>query len=141
MSIPMSSSSVLAAPDREFEIRSASRDDIEAYLGELADQVDEADIALAGDKAIGMGGFARKHGRLWVFLDVEPAARRFGFRIVRALLRRLHDRNETVFIQCDGDYAIRFLKLLGFEPTDETITDMRNGTTNLRIWQWRNWQL
>jgi hypothetical protein len=124
-----------------FTIRRADRRDIEAYFDDLSDHVEEADIALAGDEVVGMGGFSRKHGRLWVFLNVEPSARRFGFRIARALMRRLRARNETVFIQCDGDYAARFLKLLGFKPTDEMITDMRDGTTNLRIWQWRNSQL
>jgi hypothetical protein len=125
------------------EIRPASIKEAEAFLGEFLCEWEEIEAAIVGNEIVGMGGFARHHShdRLWVFLNVMPEARAYGFQIVRRMMRKLHEKNETVFVQCDGEYAVRFLRLLGFEPTDEMITDMRNEGNFLRIWKWQSWQL
>lgn len=125
----------------DLEIRPATDAETEAFLGDVACHSEDAEAAVIAGEIVGMGGFARQHDRLWVFLNVRQEAKRHGFRIVRRLMRRLHEKNETVFIQCDGDYAVRFLRLLGFEPTNEVITDMRDEGNFLRIWKWQNWQL
>jgi hypothetical protein len=122
-------------------VRPATRAEIEAYHDDLSCHVEDAGVALYNGEIIAMGGFARKHDRIWVTLDLEDSARRFGLRLVRAMQRGLRARGETVFIQCDGDHAERLLRILGFVPTDEAITDMRDGKTFLRIWKWQNWQL
>lgn len=134
----------MAATDVDLVIRPVSTEEAEAFLGEFLCHWEDVEAAIVRGEIVGMGGFARlhdRHDRLWVFLNVMPGAKKHGFRIVRRLMRKLHERNETVFIQCDGDYATRFLRLLGFEPTDEMITDMRDESNSLRVWKWQNWQL
>ena len=136
----------MVAPDNagKLEIRPASTEEAETFLGEFQCHWEEIEAAIVVGEIVGMGGFARHpdhRERLWVFLNVMPEARMYGFRIVRRLMRKLHEKNETVFIQCDGDYAMRILRMLGFEPTDEMITDMRNEGNYLRIWKWQSWQL
>jgi hypothetical protein len=123
-----------------FSIRRATRGEIEAFLDDCAEHADEADAAVLNGRIIAMGGFSTKGSRRFVFLNFTGEARRYGYRITRALLRRLRARGETVFIQCDGDYADRFLRFLGFTPTDEMMTDMRDGITQLRVYQWQSSQ-
>lgn len=125
----------------DLQIRPAGRDEIAGFLGECAGHAEEADAAVLDGEIIAMGGFSSKDGRRFVFLNFTAEARRFGYRIARAMLRKLHEKNQTVFIQCDGDYAEKFLRFLGFTPTDELMTDMRDGTTQLRVWAWQSWQL
>ena len=134
----------MSIPMNKLEIRPASTEEAETFLGEFLCHWEEVEAAIVDSEIVGMGGFARlhdHHDRLWAFLNVMPGARMNGFRIARRLMRKLHDRNETVFIQCDGDYATRLLRLLGFEPTDEVIADMRDEANFLRVWKWQSWQL
>ena len=128
----------MLTPTSDLEIRAATPVEIAAYHDDLAKHVIEADVAIVGNRIVGMGGFCELDGRHWVVLNVEPEARLYGVRIVRSLLRKLHTVERTVFIQCDGGRAERLVRLLGFVPTDEFITDMRTETTQLRIWKWPN---
>lgn len=126
----------------ECEVRPATADEIEVYLGKFASVVATAQVALAGGAVRAIGGLANEAetGRVWGFLNVKDGAERFGVRVVRALLRGLKDWNGTVFVQCDElPSAERLLNVLGFKPTDETRLDAERGEPKvLRVWTWQN---
>jgi hypothetical protein len=94
-------------------------------------------IASHEGKDVAMGGFFKWGDRLWAVFDVKPDAKACGVTVVRAVLKALHDRNETVFVQCGENTfptAKKLLHLLGFEQTDEVFND-------LRVYKWQSWQL
>jgi hypothetical protein len=128
----------MSIPTSEFRIRAATPDEIAEFQSQYdhdAPTVLEMDLAERGQEILAMGGFASKHGRVWAVLTVMDGAERYGVRLVRRVLQRLRAHGETVYVQCDGDYAERLLKLLGFMPTNEVTVDA-DGQTQLRIWQW-----
>lgn len=124
--------------------RDASEADIYAITGPRAADIPKAKLMLRGQSVIGMGGIAKLHDgdpRLWAWLDVVPMTARDGLAAVRTIRAFLHELNQDVYLQCDGDFAERMLRLLGFEPTDETKTDYRTGMTQKGVWIWRHWPL
>src|SRR5262245_5751750 len=111
-------------------IRPATAADIAAFYG----AVQSLHVAMAAGRPVALGGFVEEEGRLWVFLDVRDGAAAHGAAIVRALRRELREANRTVFAPCNAGRfprAQRLLRLLGFEPTEETRHDMR-------VWKWQN---
>jgi hypothetical protein len=130
------------------EIRLATRDEINGFVPRIyAHLVDEAYGAFEGGaRCVGMAGFAvdpddpltgsflaSDLARRWAFMDVKPEAKAAGYRILRAISRRLHEVNRTVRVQCgDSPKAERLLRAMSFEPTSET----KNGA---RVWVWQSW--
>jgi hypothetical protein len=111
-------------------IRPATAADIAAFYG----AVQSLHVAMVAGRPVALGGFVEEEGRLWVFLDVRDGAAAHGASIVRALRRELRQANRTVFAPCNAGRfprAERLLRLLGFEPTEETRHDMR-------VWTWQN---
>ena len=68
--------------------------------------------------------------------ELKPDAR---LDIVRRLRGALREMGRTVYIQHDSELpnSEKFLRVLGFEPTNEIKRDLRNTGKMLRIWQWR----
>lgn len=126
-------------------IRPATPEEFAALCGPVEVDAIDAMAAVRDGAVVAIGGTATKDGRTWVFLDVTPAARTAGLDILRALKRGLHDRNETVFCQCNARMhasAERLMRWLGFEPTEEYRIDRRAADgAQLRIWTWQNWPL
>jgi len=106
------------------EIRAATAHDIAAFYGTAQDLY----VAIVDGRPVVLGGFFEEDGRLWAFLDVKDGAEAHGIRIVRTLRRALREANHTVFAPCNaGEFprAEHLLRLLGFEPTEETRHNMR----------------
>jgi hypothetical protein len=82
---------------------------------------------------VAVGGIAEDDGRWWAFADFLPGAPRKA--IYKACARGLRDLvnegwSEVYAKQGPYDTAPRFLRHLGFEPTEEFSNDMR-------VWVWR----
>lgn len=109
------------------EIGPATREEVGAFYVAAGEhtvlRVDGTAIALGAVRTIG--------DRAWVMLDLAPAARLHGVRLVRAVHRCCVSRNETLYAVCGFPAAERLLTVLGFAPTDETVAGGK------RVWKWR----
>lgn len=125
------------------KIVAASQKDVYAITGERDAQVLCAKIMYRGQRVIALGGIAKVPGdeRAWAWLDAAPVKDIEGVKIIRAARAALHEFNQTVYLQCDGAHAFRFLRLLGFVPTDEKKLDQRTGMSHKEVWVWRHWPL
>jgi len=90
---------------------------------------------------LALGGFQIRGDRTYVFLDVQGKAKQHGMRIVRAALKTLMERNETVYAPCAAhlhEGAERLLTWLGFRPTDEVLPSYAG---EMRVWVWHRWEI
>ena len=101
-------------------IRTATRDDIEAF-SKLRNK--PTIMAWVGDidgRIVGIAGFARVHGRWYGFCDMREEARPYKMTIARAAKRAMQDakRHGIKFIYAKNDPkelgAERWLTSLGF---------------------------
>lgn len=79
-----------------------------------------------GDKMVGMVGIALgRDANYWGYFDVDKKLPfSVGYQIARGLERSLRSVEHDVFVLCQqGDFATapRFLRLIGFKPTGESI--------------------
>ena len=91
-------------------------------------------------RMIAMCGYVPVQDRTFAFLEyVYP---RYGASVVRAMRHGLRSHGKTIYVQCDDRHqtAARLLKILGFTPTDEEMTDARQDGATLRVWKWQSSQ-
>ena len=133
------------------EIRPASPDEMKSfYYGVRIQEVSDVYGAFVDGECIGMSGIMRdpayfgtlweEEGRMIGFLDIRANHPGLGVRAVRAIRSYLCTRNHAIYVQCDTNtvpQAERLLRLLGFSPTEEMETDMRN-KKSVRVWKWQN---
>ena len=81
-------------------------------------------------EAVALGAVRSVGERVWVMLDLAPAAKDHGFAVVRAIRRYFAERNQTVYAVCGFPAAGRLLHVLGFAPTEETVAGDK------RVWRW-----
>lgn len=105
-------------------IRPATRDDLIAFYGEPLKQTVIANVGVVKGKIVGCGGAALVDGRVIVFCDFKPLARRYKISIVKAaweVIKRLRDDGvRTMWADIDPkiDGAERWVRSLGFLPTE-----------------------
>lgn len=119
-----------------------TEDEVFEIIGRAQARVYGAKALMRNEReALGVGGFFEvpDDPRLWGFLDGVPMTPRQGLQVITALKAQLKSFGRDVFVQCDGDFAARLLKALGFEPTKETRADRRNGQEK-EVWIWRHSQ-
>lgn len=118
------------------EVRRADGADVARYYSQQPTEY--YGLFVAGEP-IALAGFQIRDGRTWVYLDLPETATVHRIRVVRAALRGLIDRNETVYAPCAVHIhagAERLLRWLGFNPTDETVASYRG---EMRVWVWQKW--
>lgn len=119
-----------------------SKTDVEAIFGIIPAQLIAARaIEYRGDYlATGLIVRLPDDARFWAVFDTQHMTPQIGAKTVRAVNRFLHEFNQDVFIQCDGPFAARFLKLLGFRRTMECRNDVRTNEPK-EVWLWQRWPL
>lgn len=105
-------------------IRRATRADLEKfYRTKTIRQTLSARIATVNNRMVGCGGVAWIDGRVFVFLDLKPSARRYKLALVKAAKEVVDevraDGCRVMYAQRDPTEptADKWLRRLGFEPT------------------------
>lgn len=117
----------MAAP---LDVGPATTDEIGTFYGAGGEHI----VARVGGQAVAFASIRRDpmDGRVWAGFDVAPAGHVHGVAIVRAMVRALRVRAETIHVVCGAQYpqAQRLLGVLGFVPVGETVA---NGK---QVWAW-----
>jgi hypothetical protein len=119
------------------KIRPATRAEIESFYGDYAGFMDHVHAAIEGNRILAMGGLSHQDGKCWGSLDIRERPQSGVFGLVKALIRGIKAAGGPVYVQCNDDSADRFLRLIGFIPTNNLQPDMRDGTRQLRVYKWQ----
>lgn len=105
-------------------IRPATRADLEKfYRTKTIRQTLSARVGIVNGRIVGCGGVAWVDGRVFVFLDLKPSARRYKIALVKTAMDVIKDVRESgcriMYAHCDFTEpgAKRWLERLGFKPT------------------------
>lgn len=120
---------------------SIERADPKAVEVALAIDIDMPAVAVVGmddGRVVGSGGLAWGGGRAWIWFKMLQSQPSYAVPIVREtkrMLRRAVQLGETAVFTPRDDaepHSDKLLRLLGFEPTDETLRLDRD----YLIWRW-----
>jgi hypothetical protein len=91
----------------------------------------EHSVGLVDGIPVGMVSLKRFDNRLWAMLTMLKAPDETWYRmqIVQALRKEMKRLAEPVWVVQDGEQAAKLLKLVGLNPTDETMG-------HRRVWMW-----
>lgn len=108
------------------EIRQATQENVEQYLGCAPMFSLRGIVAFSDDRPIGIGGVYRENGFLFAFSEIRPEGHKYKKHILKAakiVVAQMRERytGESIYAVPDvrEESAERFLRHLGFRPVPD----------------------